>query len=173
LNAAPDPSYPDDSFDDDAVQHVAEPAPAEPIIVAPKPEPVAAPVPPPAPQYSLEHSLGSSLIANGIVRRPSTSLSDPLAPIRRMSQAEEDRVVFVITRSILRTYPRRHCRRKDNDDILAAAIDAAGQKCGKANRAARLDTSFNSRNANSTAVFTSASEAMSPCGQQPAVDGRR
>jgi hypothetical protein len=87
--AAPDPSYPDDRSDDDAVQHVAEPAPAEPIIVAPKPEPMAAPVPPPAPQYSLEYSLGSSLIANGIVRRPNASLSDPLAPIRRMSQAEK------------------------------------------------------------------------------------
>jgi hypothetical protein len=87
--AAPDSSYPDDPSDNDAVQHVAEPAPAEPIIVAPKPEPVAAPVPPPAPQYSLEHSLGSSLIASGIVRRPNASLSDPLAPIRRMSQAEK------------------------------------------------------------------------------------
>jgi hypothetical protein len=87
--AAPDPSYPDDPSDDDAVEHVAELAPAEPIIVAPKPEPVAAPVPPPAPQYSLEYSLGSSLIANGIVHRPNASLSDPLAPIRRMSQAEK------------------------------------------------------------------------------------
>jgi hypothetical protein len=83
--AAPDPSYPDEPSDDDAGEHVAELAPAEPIIVAPEPEPVAAPVPPPAPQYSL----GSSLIANGIVRRPNASLSDPLAPIRRMSQAEK------------------------------------------------------------------------------------
>jgi hypothetical protein len=84
--AAPDPAFPDDPpYPDDAAEPAAEPAPAEPIMVAPKPEPVAAPVPPPAPQYSL----GSSLIANGIVRRPNASLSDPLAPIRRMSQAEK------------------------------------------------------------------------------------
>jgi hypothetical protein len=87
--AAPDPSFPDDPpYPDDAAdaaEPAAEPAPAEPIMVASKPEPVAAPVPPPAPQYSL----GSSLIANGIVRRPNASLSDPLAPIRRMSQAEK------------------------------------------------------------------------------------
>jgi hypothetical protein len=91
--AAPDPSYPDaasypdDPPDDDAgVAEVAELAPAEPIIVAEKPEPMAVvPAPPPPPQ----HSLGSSLIANGIVRRPNASLSDPLAPIRRMSQAEK------------------------------------------------------------------------------------
>jgi hypothetical protein len=29
------------------------------------------------------------LIANGIVRRPDPSAADPLAPIRRMSQAEK------------------------------------------------------------------------------------
>jgi hypothetical protein len=40
--------------------------------------------PPPQPE-----SLGSSLIAHGIVRRTAISESDPLAPIRRMSQAEK------------------------------------------------------------------------------------
>jgi hypothetical protein len=34
-------------------------------------------------------SLGATLIANGIVRRPHAVASDPLAPIRRMSQAEK------------------------------------------------------------------------------------
>lgn len=34
-------------------------------------------------------SLGSSLLANGIVQRPRISKLDPLAPIRRMSQAEK------------------------------------------------------------------------------------
>lgn len=92
--AAPDPSYPDaasypdDPPDEDAgIPAVAELAPAEPIIVAEKPEPMAAPAAAPAP--APQHSLGSSLIANGIVRRPNASLSDPLAPIRRMSQAEK------------------------------------------------------------------------------------
>jgi hypothetical protein len=72
--------------------------PAEPIIVREKPEPMAAPAAIRASlQCSLESSressreisLGSTLIANGIVRKPVTSESDPLAPIRRMSQAEK------------------------------------------------------------------------------------
>ncbi|MEA2887795.1 MAG: hypothetical protein QOD11_2155 [Bradyrhizobium sp.] len=55
---------------------------AEPDIVSQVAEP---PEPAPIPQPSL----GASLIANGIVRRPDTSYADPLAPIRRMSQAEK------------------------------------------------------------------------------------
>ncbi len=38
---------------------------------------------------SPEPSLGSTILATGIVRKPSASASDPLAPIRRMSQAEK------------------------------------------------------------------------------------
>jgi FAD/FMN-containing dehydrogenase len=34
-------------------------------------------------------SLGASLIANGIIAKPTSPRSDPLAPIRRMSQAEK------------------------------------------------------------------------------------
>jgi hypothetical protein len=37
----------------------------------------------------LPASLGSSLLANGIVTRPRASRPDPLAPIRRMSQTEK------------------------------------------------------------------------------------
>jgi hypothetical protein len=55
---------------------------AEPDIV-----PQAAELPEPAPIP--QPSLGASLIAQGIVLRPSTSYADPLAPIRRMSQAEK------------------------------------------------------------------------------------
>ncbi|MEA2864446.1 MAG: hypothetical protein QOC84_2402 [Bradyrhizobium sp.] len=70
---------------------------AEPIIVAKSPGPAAAPAEPPAfltllqrsPQPFRQPSLGSSLIANGIVRKPQATPSDPLAPIRRMSQAEK------------------------------------------------------------------------------------
>jgi hypothetical protein len=40
-------------------------------------------------ESSLGSSLGSSLIASGIVRKPAAAASDPLAPIRRMSQAEK------------------------------------------------------------------------------------
>jgi hypothetical protein len=77
--AAPDFDEPDiagtcvtetNSVEPDIVSQAAEP---------PQPEP--APIPQP--------SLGASLIANGIVLRPSPSGIDPLAPIRRMSQAEK------------------------------------------------------------------------------------
>jgi hypothetical protein len=96
--AAPDPSDLDDIPDTEADQlHAAELPPAEPVTLAQQPEPTVAPAtpeaiqpslqPPPAP--AVQPSLGSSLIASGIVRRAKTSESDPLAPIRRMSQAEK------------------------------------------------------------------------------------
>ena len=43
----------------------------------------------PALQADEEPSLGSSLIARGILNRPQAAAADPLAPIRRMSQAEK------------------------------------------------------------------------------------
>jgi hypothetical protein len=73
-----------------------EPAPVAPAITAKAPEPVAAPpaqpiiqAPPPAPAPAVEMSLGSSLIASGLLKKPMTAANDPLAPIRRMSQAEK------------------------------------------------------------------------------------
>jgi hypothetical protein len=92
--AAPDPSDAHDSFDTGSYEiHVSEPPHADSEIVAEKFEPTIAPEPPPTIQPSIrpspEVSLGSTLIANGIVRRPRTARSDPLAPIRRMSQAEK------------------------------------------------------------------------------------
>jgi hypothetical protein len=59
-----------DSVEPDIVAQLAEP---------PRPEP--APIPQP--------SLGASLIAAGLVMRSDPSVIDPLAPIRRMSQAEK------------------------------------------------------------------------------------
>jgi hypothetical protein len=47
------------------------------------------PSPSVAPEPALEPSLGSTLIASGILRKPSAPANDPLAPIRRMSQAEK------------------------------------------------------------------------------------
>jgi hypothetical protein len=107
---APDP-FEDDEIADPVVEemllaepiveetHLAEPPAVEPEIVAELPEPMAAPVapsvqpprPPVAaagPEPALEVSLGSSIIASGLVRRP-VAANDPLAPIRRMSQAEK------------------------------------------------------------------------------------
>jgi hypothetical protein len=102
---APDP-FGDDEIAEALVEEarIAEPVieqaqpaapPVEPEIVAELPEPVAAPVEPPArpvaavaPEPALEVSLGSSIIASGLVRRP-VAANDPLAPIRRMSQAEK------------------------------------------------------------------------------------
>ena len=114
--AAPEVSEIGDAADPDPDEiHAVEPQPAEPVIVAREAEPIAAPEMPPEMQpslqpsfegpverplvehspvessleTSLEASLGSTLIASGIVRKPSASVSDPLAPIRRMSQAEK------------------------------------------------------------------------------------
>jgi hypothetical protein len=74
-----------------------EPAPTPRLEVAPPPprrQEVAPPLPQPqflperAPPVAPEPSLGSTLLASGILPRPKPS-SDPLAPIRRMSQAEK------------------------------------------------------------------------------------
>jgi hypothetical protein len=95
--AAPDPSYADDASETYNDETLAEESPpAGPIIIAERPEPVATPERPraiepsrqPSLQASPEPSLGSTLLANGVVRRPKTG-SDPLAPIRRLSQAEK------------------------------------------------------------------------------------
>src|SRR3954447_11546140 len=53
---------------------------AEPLAAAPADEPVA------------DVSLGSSILASGMLKKSTTSGNDPLAPIRRMSQAE--RIAF-------------------------------------------------------------------------------
>jgi len=95
--AADDPSDFDDVADIESAEiAVAELAPADPVSVAPEPgpEPMAAAAQPPAVEASLqpapeEPSLGSSLISRGILNRPQAAGSDPLAPIRRMSQAEK------------------------------------------------------------------------------------
>jgi hypothetical protein len=109
--AASDPSDiddPDSEFADseDGIICIAEPPPAETIARAPEPaaEPATVVQPSPelspaqpsferpierSPEPSLEPSLGATLIANGIVRRRQALASDPLAPIRRMSQAEK------------------------------------------------------------------------------------
>jgi hypothetical protein len=99
--AADDPTDFDDGADMESAEiSVAEVTPADPVSVAPEPEHepepmVAAAEPPaaepplrPALQASEEPSLGSSLIARGILTRPQAG-ADPLAPIRRMSQAEK------------------------------------------------------------------------------------
>jgi hypothetical protein len=89
--AADDPSDLDDLSGIDET-YIAEPPLAAPEMIAEVHEPIAAPAPPPPTtmiQPSHQPSLGSALIANGIVRRPNAPASDPLAPIRRMSQAEK------------------------------------------------------------------------------------
>jgi hypothetical protein len=79
--AAPD-------FDESEIAeaHIMEVSSVEPDIVSQADEP-AVPLPEPAPIP--RPSLGASLIAHGIVLRPVPSAADPLAPIRRMSQAEK------------------------------------------------------------------------------------
>jgi hypothetical protein len=105
---APDPDF-DGSGEtselpdiDTTEAHIAEMPAAAPNLVAPgilaqAPEPIAAPAQPvmmsqpltqPPIQPAIEPSLGSTLIASGMLLRPSVA-PDPLAPIRRMSQAEK------------------------------------------------------------------------------------
>ena len=54
-----------------------------------QPEPVVQAAPQPEPEASYQPSLGAALIANGVISNPNAPASDPLAPIRRMSQAEK------------------------------------------------------------------------------------
>jgi hypothetical protein len=109
--AAPDPIEIDD-FDpigDDIVVSMRTPEPIEtmpepvaspvrPPIVQPFPQPTLSAVPQPAPVVArgpspvpppVEPSLGSTIIANGILQPAKPPANDPLAPIRRMSQAEK------------------------------------------------------------------------------------
>jgi len=95
--AADDPSDFDDVAEMESAEiAVAELASADPVSVALEPELMTAVAEPPAVEPSLqpslqaaeEPSLGSSLIARGILNRPQAG-ADPLAPIRRMSQAEK------------------------------------------------------------------------------------
>jgi hypothetical protein len=53
------------------------------------PPPVAQPLHEPPRDAPAELSLGSTIIASGILRKPSIPANDPLAPIRRMSQTEK------------------------------------------------------------------------------------
>ncbi len=113
--AAPDPSFDElpepaaDAPDIAPELEAAGPAPAAPEMAAPvtlanpiavpaaEPQ-AAAPVPPapalpePAPECAVEApqqvSWGSTIIARGIIKTPGAA-NDPLAPIRRMSQAEK------------------------------------------------------------------------------------
>jgi hypothetical protein len=48
-----------------------------------------APAPPVAPEPESGASLGATILATGLVARPKTAANDPLAPIRRMTQAEK------------------------------------------------------------------------------------
>lgn len=74
-----------------SAETIIEPAIAAQAQVVEKtpPEPFAEAVPEPIAAAPLQISLGASLIANGIIAKPASPRSDPLAPIRRMSQAEK------------------------------------------------------------------------------------
>jgi len=61
--------------------------PSPPRAIEPVPAPAPSPLPAPAPPMGM--SLGSTIIASGMLRKPAVSANDPLAPIRRMSQAEK------------------------------------------------------------------------------------
>ncbi|MBR1120276.1 hypothetical protein JQ628_02025 [Bradyrhizobium lablabi] len=113
--AAPDPVGMDESFETAAMpEAIAEPAPVAPApeaiaetsaivevpvqatTIAPQPsiapQPVIAPSPEPQPPPPVQEiSLGSTILASGMLKKPAPA-NDPLSPIRRMSQAE--RIAF-------------------------------------------------------------------------------
>jgi hypothetical protein len=60
-----------------------------PAMAPPPPQPVAQPLREPPRDAPSELSLGSTIIASGILRKPNIPANDPLAPIRRMSQSEK------------------------------------------------------------------------------------
>jgi hypothetical protein len=71
---------------------LTEPPPEEFVPAASVPEPVVAQeaaVPSPPVALEPEPSLGATLLANGLVTRPKIPANDPLAPIKRMTQAEK------------------------------------------------------------------------------------
>ncbi len=68
----------------DMAAEVPEPVIAEPVAELPVQVAVEG-----VPEPAREISLGSSLIASGMLRRPGVAANDPLAPIRRMSQVEK------------------------------------------------------------------------------------
>jgi hypothetical protein len=69
---------------------IAEPEPvAAPEVIAETPDTSLFLKPDAAPDEPSEPSLGASLLASGIVERPRLPGIDPLAPIRRMTQAEK------------------------------------------------------------------------------------
>jgi hypothetical protein len=72
-----------------AVAVMERPAPVEarsPLQATPQAAPHTSPLPMPSP---LEPSLGSTILASGILQKPRAPANDPLAPIRRMTQAEK------------------------------------------------------------------------------------
>ena len=87
-----------------AEPEIAESSPAVAGAVTPDAKPIAAPVAPPVqlePPAAIapaseptqvgeaEASIGSAVIASGILNKPNLTANDPLAPIRRMSQVEK------------------------------------------------------------------------------------
>jgi hypothetical protein len=88
--AAPDFSEPEMAIPETEIPEMESPQLAEPEMTAPVTpvvEAVAAPqAEPDAPSHP---SLGAALIAGGVIPHPSAPASDPLTPIRRMSQAEK------------------------------------------------------------------------------------
>jgi hypothetical protein len=88
--AAPDLSEPEMAISETVVTEMESPQPAAAEMtaaVAPVSEAIAAPQP--EPEAPSQPSLGAALIAGGVIPHPNAPASDPLTPIRRMSQAEK------------------------------------------------------------------------------------
>jgi hypothetical protein len=82
---APEPRAPEPRL---AVARAPEPAPPPPAPVVPEP-PRPAAILHAVPKSIHEPSLGSTLLAHGLLQRHQVSANDPLTPIRRMTQPEK------------------------------------------------------------------------------------
>ncbi|WBL76362.1 hypothetical protein I3J27_25455 [Bradyrhizobium xenonodulans] len=77
-----------DAIAEAAAEVMEQPAPAIAATAAYGASP-ATTLPMPSPTFSPEPSLGATILASGILQKPRAAANDPMAPIRRMTQAEK------------------------------------------------------------------------------------
>lgn len=77
-----------DAIAEAAAEVMEQPAPAMAATASLAAAPAAA-LPMPSPMPTSEPSLGATILASGILQKPRAPANDPLAPIRRMTQAEK------------------------------------------------------------------------------------
>lgn len=78
-----------DAIAEAAAEVMEQPAPAMVAAASFAAAPATLPMPSPLPASMSDASLGATILASGILQKPRAPANDPLAPIRRMTQAEK------------------------------------------------------------------------------------